>query len=77
MKTNDQSTRNLSRHRNEKFRFLLFYFHFLIEIYICIRLSKVEQDELDLALQLSKEMIQRNEISDDQTSKSTVSSHGK
>jgi hypothetical protein len=54
-----------------------------IEIFYLIRLSKSEQEELDLALQLSKET---NEISielpivtDDKestTSQSTVSSHG-
>jgi hypothetical protein len=52
-----------------------------------IRISKAEQDELDLALQLSKEIVPTNEksieisiISDDKestTSQSTVSSGGR
>ena len=57
-----------------------------IETIYLIRLSKTEQEEIDLALQLSKETVSTSEISielpivtddkENKTSQSTVSSHG-
>jgi hypothetical protein len=91
-KSNDQqiesksSTRQPPRKRNEKF-VLFISVNQSIKILYFIRISKTEQEELDLALQISKETVQTSEtsveisiISDEKessTSQSTVSSNGR